>query len=337
MKTILITGGAGFIGSNFIKMILHKTDYTVINFDKLTYAGNLENLKEIQSNPKYKFIKGDVAKTEDVNSLRNEKIDFIINFAAESHVDRSINSPNIFTISNVIGTQNILNLALEKNVVKFIQISTDEVYGSLEAKGKFTEHSPLNPSSPYAASKTAADVLALSYFKTYNLNLNVTRCSNNYGSFQFPEKLIPLTIFNAKTNSEIPVYGTGKNIRDWLYVEDHCSAILNIMENAECGEIYNIGGNTEKQNIEIVKILLQELNKPLSLIKFTNDRKAHDKRYAVDFSKIKTELGWTPKTEFSLGLKRTIDWYLNNDAWMEHIVSKKYQTYNASYSEINGI
>jgi len=226
MKTILVTGGAGFIGSNFIKLVLQKTDYSVINLDKLTYAGNLENLKEIQNNPKYKFIKGDVSKEEDVNSLRDEDFNFIIHFAAESHVDRSIDSPNIFTITNVIGTQNLLNLAVEKDIIKFVQISTDEVYGSLGATGYFTEKTPLDPTSPYSASKTAADLIALAYHKTFGLNLNITRCSNNYGPYQFPEKLIPLMINNAKNDISLPVYGDGKNIRDWIYTEDHCDAIL---------------------------------------------------------------------------------------------------------------
>ena len=327
MKTILVTGGAGFIGCNFIKYVLKRKNYSIINFDKLTYAGNLENLKGLSKN--YKFIKGDIANKKDVDSLKNENSDFVVHFAAESHVDRSIDSPNIFMQTNVIGTQNLLNLALEKDVAKFVLISTDEVYGSLGAKGKFSEESPLNPTSPYAASKTAADVLALSYHKTYKLNLNITRCSNNYGSNQFPEKLIPLAIYNAKNNINIPLYGNGENIRDWLFVEDHCDAILKVMENGKNGEIYNVGGNNEKQNIEIIKQILPELRKPESLIKFVEDRKAHDKRYAIDFSKISNELDWKPTTDFQEGIKKTIQWYSDNEIWLDNIVSGEYKEYYA--------
>ncbi len=327
MKTILVTGGAGFIGSNFIKLILQTTDYSIINLDKLTYAGNLENLKEIQNNPKYKFLKGDVSKEEEVNSLRDEDFNFIVHFAAESHVDRSIDSPNIFTITNVIGTQNLLNLALEKDITKFVQISTDEVYGSLGVTGYFTEKTPLDPTSPYSASKTSADLLATAYHKTFGLNLNITRCSNNYGPYQFPEKLIPLMINNAKNNISLPVYGDGKNIRDWIYTEDHCDAILNVMESGKNGEIYNIGGDSEKQNLEIIDIILHELGKPKSLIKFVEDRKAHDRRYAIDFSKISRELGWKPKTNFTQGMQKTIKWYLDNQKWLNNVVSGEYKDY----------
>ncbi len=327
MKTILVTGGAGFIGSNFIKLVLQKTDYSVINLDKLTYAGNLENLKEIQNNPKYKFIKGDVSKEEDVNSLRDEDFNFIIHFAAESHVDRSIDSPNIFTITNVIGTQNLLNLAVEKDIIKFVQISTDEVYGSLGATGYFTEKTPLDPTSPYSASKTAADLIALAYHKTFGLNLNITRCSNNYGPYQFPEKLIPLMINNAKNDISLPVYGDGKNIRDWIYTEDHCDAILMVMETGKNGEVYNIGGDSEKQNLEIIDIILHELGKPKSLIKFVEDRKAHDMRYAIDFTKISEELGWKPKTSFADGMKKTIKWYSDNQDWLDNVISSEYKEY----------
>ena len=327
MKTILVTGGAGFIGSNFIKLVLQTTDYSIINLDKLTYAGNLENLKEIQNNPKYKFLKGDVSKEKDVNSLRDEDFNFIVHFAAESHVDRSIDSPNIFTITNVIGTQNLLNLALEKEITKFVQISTDEVYGSLGATGYFTEKTPLDPTSPYSASKTSADLMALAYHKTFGLNLNITRCSNNYGPYQFPEKLIPLMINNATRNKVLPVYGDGKNTRDWIFTKDHCDAILNVMENGENGEIYNIGGDSEKQNLEIINLILAELGKPESLIKFVEDRKAHDRRYAIDFSKISRELGWKPKTNFTEGMQKTIKWYLDNQKWMDNVVSGEYKEY----------
>ena len=325
MKTILVTGGAGFIGSNFIKYVLKNRDYKIINFDKLTYAGNLENLKGIKQN--YSFIKGDITNIEDVESLLKQDFEYIVNFAAESHVDRSISSPNIFTHTNILGTQNLLNIALKKDLLKFIQISTDEVYGSLGKDGYFYEYTNLSPTSPYSASKASADLIAMAYHKTFNLKLNITRCSNNYGPFQFPEKLIPLMINNAQNDISLPVYGDGKNIRDWIYVEDHCEAILKVMENGEDGEIYNIGGNAECQNIEIVKLILKELNKPESLITFVEDRKAHDKRYAIDFSKIQTELGWQPKTPFDIGMKKTIQWYKDNTKWLENIVSGEYKEY----------
>jgi len=325
MKTILVTGGAGFIGSNFIKLVLQKTDYSVVNFDKLTYAGNLENLKEITSN--YQFIKGDIADSTDLHLLDKYELDYIINFAAETHVDRSIDSPNIFTHTNVLGTQNLLNLALKKKVSNFVQISTDEVYGSIGTAEPSTENSVLNPTSPYSASKTAADLIALSYHKTFDLKLNITRCSNNYGPFQFPEKLIPLMINNARNDKALPVYGDGKNIRDWIYVEDHCEAVLSVMEKGRSGEIYNIGGNAEKQNLEVVQLILNVLNKPEELIRFVTDRKAHDRRYAIDFSKITTELGWKPKTDFKSGMEKTINWYLSNKAWLNNVVSGEYQEY----------
>jgi dTDP-glucose 4,6-dehydratase len=325
MKTILVTGGAGFIGSNFIKLILKENDYSVINFDKLTYAGNLENLKDITEN--YKFIKGDITNTDDLKLLINEEFDYVVNFAAETHVDRSIDSPNIFTITNVLGTQNLLNLALKKNIMKFVQISTDEVYGSVDTPDCSTETSCINPTSPYSASKTSADLLALAYHKTFKLNLNITRCSNNYGPCQFPEKLIPLMINNAANNNTLPIYGDGKNIRDWVYVKDHCEAILLVMEKGENGEVYNIGGDSEIQNIEIVKLILAELGKPESLIRFVTDRKAHDHRYAIDFSKITKDLGWKPKTDFIFGMKKTINWYLKNKAWLNNIVSGDYREY----------
>ncbi|RLC53557.1 MAG: dTDP-glucose 4,6-dehydratase [Candidatus Cloacimonadota bacterium] len=331
MKTILVTGGAGFIGSNFIILVLQETNYSVINFDKLTYAGNLENLEGFSKN--YKFVKGDIADTDDLKLLDNEEFDYIVNFAAETHVDRSIDSPNIFTITNVIGTQNLLNLALERSVTKFVQISTDEVYGSVAKPDCSTETSPLNPTSPYSASKTAADLIALSYFKTYKLNLNITRCSNNYGPCQFPEKLIPLMINNAANNNSLPIYGDGKNIRDWIYVEDHCGAILKVMEKGINGEIYNIGGNSEKQNIEIVKLILRELDRPETLIHFVEDRKGHDRRYAIDFSKITHELGWKPKTDFNIGMKKTINWYSKNKKWLDNIVSGDYKEYYSKMYE----
>ena len=327
METILITGGAGFIGSNFIHYVLKNTDYSIINFDALTYAGNLENLKDIENNKKYKFIKGDITKLEDIKNLIKEDFQYIIHFAAESHVDRSIDSPNQFVLTNVVGTQNLLNLALEKSIKRFIQISTDEVYGSLGPEGYFTELTPLDPTSPYSASKASADLIVMSYYKTFNLPAIITRCSNNYGPYQFPEKLIPLMINNALNNRLLPVYGDGKNIRDWIYVDDHCEAILRVLENGKLGEIYNIGGNSGKRNIDIVKLILDKLNKPYSLIKFVKDRKAHDRRYAIDFSKIKKKLGWQPITKFEDGMQETIDWYLNNLNWLNEIVSGEYRNY----------
>ena len=327
METILITGGAGFIGSNFIHYLLKHTNYAIINFDALTYAGNLENLKDIENNKKYKFNKGDITSTKDLYFLKDLNFDFIINFAAESHVDRSIDSPNQFILTNVVGTQNLLNLALEKGVKGFIQISTDEVYGSLGKTGYFTEKTPLDPTSPYSASKASADLIVMSYYKTFNLPAIITRCSNNYGPYQFPEKLIPLMINNALNDRPLPVYGDGKNIRDWIYVDDHCSAILKVLEEGKVGEIYNIGGNSEKRNINIVKLILDTLGKPHSLIKFVEDRKAHDRRYAIDFSKIKNEIGWKPTIKFEEGIKKTIDWYLNNLNWLNEIVSGEYRNY----------
>lgn len=327
MQVILVTGGAGFIGSNFIHYLIQNTDYSVINFDALTYAGNLQNLKKISQNKHYKFLKGDITYLVDIKKIKEMNFDFIVNFAAESHVDRSIDSPNQFIQTNIVGTQNLLNLALERNITKFIQISTDEVYGSLGSTGYFTETSHLNPSSPYAASKASADLITLVYHKTYGLPVVITRCSNNYGPYQFPEKLIPLMINNVLKNKFLPVYGDGKNVRDWIYVEDHCEGILSVLEKGIVGEIYNLGGNSEKENIEIVELLLEKLNKPKSLIKYVKDRKAHDRRYAIDFSKIKKELGWEPKTTLKMGLEKTINWYLNNREWLDEIITGEYVNY----------
>lgn len=335
---ILVTGGAGFIGSNFIHYILDKySDYNIINLDLLTYCGNLGNLMEAEENPNYKFIKGDILDTKLVDSIVAENnVDYIINFAAESHVDRSIHNPKIFLESNIIGTQNLLEVAKKYHergqIKKYIQISTDEVYGTLGKTGYFTEKTPLSPNSPYSASKAGADMIVRAYHETFNLPINITRCSNNYGPYQFPEKLIPLMINNALTNKKLPVYGDGKNIRDWLHVYDHCTAIDLVLHNGKIGDIYNIGGNNEKENIEIVRIILKYLNRSNDLIEFVEDRLGHDKRYAIDSTKIKSELGWKPKYTFDNGIKKTIDWYLNNEKWLEYVNSNKYiNYYNEKY------
>lgn len=328
MKTILVTGGAGFIGSNFIRYMLNKyDDYKIINLDLLTYAGNLENLKDVEDNPNYEFIKGDIADKKLIDEIVSQDFDYIVNFAAESHVDRSIEDPEIFVRTNIMGTQVLLDAAKKYNIEKFVQISTDEVYGSLGETGLFTENTPLAPNSPYSASKTSADLLVRAYFKTFNLPVNITRCSNNYGSYQFPEKLIPLMIANALEDKELPVYGDGLQVRDWLHVEDHCSAIDVVLHQGKVGEVYNIGGNNEKKNIEIVKLILEKLQKPESLIKYVNDRPGHDRRYAIDSSKIQKELGWEPKYTFEEGIEETVKWYLENKEWWEKIRSGEYMEY----------
>ncbi|MPL71260.1 dTDP-glucose 4,6-dehydratase 2 [bioreactor metagenome] len=338
---ILVTGGAGFIGSNFIHYILNKyPDYNIINLDSLTYCGNLENLKELETNTHYKFIKGDILDNNLLDSLINgNNIDYIVNFAAESHVDRSIQNPKIFLESNIIGTQNLLEIAKKYyengQIKKYIQISTDEVYGTLGKTGYFTEETPLAPNSPYSASKAGADMIVRAYYETFNLPINITRCSNNYGPYQFPEKLIPLIINNALKNKKLPVYGDGKNIRDWLHVYDHCTAIDLVMKNGKIGDVYNIGGNNEKTNIDIVKIILDYLNKPEDLIEFVKDRLGHDKRYAIDSRKIKKELGWKPKYNFESGIIETIEWYLNNNKWLEKVSSGEYiHYYDKMYNKI---
>lgn len=325
---ILVTGGAGFIGSNFIKYILkeHK-DYSIINLDKLTYAGNLENLREVEGNPNYTFVRGDIADTALVDQIFEEGIDFVVNFAAESHVDRSIEDPGIFLKTNVMGTQVLLDASKKYNVKKFLQVSTDEVYGSLGPDGYFTEQTCLSPNSPYSASKASADLLVMAYYRTYGVPVNITRCSNNYGPYQFPEKLIPLMIINALHDKSLPVYGDGMNVRDWLYVEDHCRAIDMVLHEGKVGEVYNIGGNNEKTNIQIVKTILKELGKPESLIKYVKDRPGHDRRYAIDATKIKKELGWQPRVDFDKGIKMTISWYVSHRAWWERIISGEYKEY----------
>lgn len=323
---LLITGGAGFIGSHFLRYILKARPETeVINFDLLTYAGNLENLSDVKDNPRYEFVKGDILDFKKVENVL-KGCGGIINFAAESHVDRSILGPEAFVQTNVVGAQRLLDLA-KKNKIRFVQISTDEVYGSLGDKGQFTEKSPLEPNSPYSASKAAADLICRAYFHTYNADVLVTRCSNNYGPFQFPEKLIPLMISNARSDKPLPVYGDGLNIRDWIYVEDHCSAILDVFEKGKAGEVYNIGANNEWPNLEIVKKILESLKKPETLINFVKDRPGHDRRYALDSSKVQKELGWKPKMTFEMGLQKTISWYVENEKWLKNLQTGAYQKY----------
>ncbi|QZY56304.1 dTDP-glucose 4,6-dehydratase [Crassaminicella profunda] len=322
MKKLIVTGGAGFIGSNFVKYMLNKyKDYKIINLDLLTYAGNLKNLKNIKDHPNYEFIKMDIADRERVDKILSQGIDYIINFAAESHVDRSIQDPECFIRTNIIGTQVLLDVAKNYHLKKYVQISTDEVYGSLGQKGLFTEKTPLAPNSPYSASKAGADLLTRAYYKTFNLPINITRCSNNYGSYQFPEKLIPLMITNALEGKDLPVYGDGFQIRDWIHVEDHCRAIDLVLHKGKIGEIYNIGGNNEKANINIVKLILKMLNKPENLIRYVKDRPGHDRRYAIDSSKIQNELGWKPRYDFEKGMKQTIKWYLDNKEWWKALVN----------------
>jgi len=319
MTKILITGGAGFIGSNFLRYMINKyQNYEITNLDALTYCGNLENLREIEDNTNYTFIKGYITNKELVNQI-TKNMDYIINFAAETHVDRSINDPSIFIKSNIMGTQVLLESAKENNVKKFLQISTDEVYGTLGKNGYFQEDTPLSPNSPYSASKAGADLMVRAYHKTYKLPVNITRCSNNYGPYQYPEKLIPLMIYNALDDKELPVYGDGLNVRDWLHVYDHCTAIDLVLHKGRDGEIYNIGGNNEKKNIEIVKLILENLNKPESLIKYVEDRPGHDRRYAIDSTKIRKELGWKPKYTFEKGIVETIKWYCENKKWWTKI------------------
>ncbi|WP_138496205.1 dTDP-glucose 4,6-dehydratase [Paenibacillus pinistramenti] len=327
---LLVTGGAGFIGSNFVLYMLKEhPEYEIVNVDALTYAGNLENLKSIEDNPKYTFVKADIQDTAAVDELFQQGIDVVVNFAAESHVDRSILDPGIFVKTNVLGTQVLLDAAKKYGVTKFVQVSTDEVYGSLGATGLFTEETPLAPNSPYSASKASGDLLVRAYHETFGLPVNITRCSNNYGPYQFPEKLIPLMISRALADEALPVYGDGMNIRDWLYVEDHCSAIDLVIHEGINGEVYNIGGNNERTNVEIVQTILKQLGKPESLIKFVQDRPGHDRRYGIDPTKTMSELGWKPKYTFETGIKETIQWYLDNKEWWTRIQSGVYQQYYA--------
>lgn len=329
---ILVTGGAGFIGSNFIYYMLNKySDYKVVCLDALTYAGNLETLENALKNPNFKFIKGDITDRKLVFELfEDEKFDIVVNFAAESHVDRSIDSPEIFLKTNIMGTQVLMDASRTFNVGRYHQVSTDEVYGDLPIDRPdlfFMETTPIHTSSPYSASKAAADLLVQAYHRTYNLPVTITRCSNNYGPYHFPEKLIPLMIANALADKPLPVYGEGLNVRDWLYVEDHCSAIDKVIHNGRVGEVYNIGGHNEKANIDVVKLILKELNKGEELITYVTDRKGHDMRYAIDPTKIHNELGWLPETKFEDGIKKTVKWYLENRQWWENIINGEYQQY----------
>ena len=320
---LLITGGCGFIGSNFIRYILKKyPEYKIINLDALTYCGNLENLKEIENNPNYAFIHRNICDKNLVLDLTKD-VDCVINFAAESHVDNSIKSPEIFVETNVQGTLNLLQASKENKIERYLQISTDEVYGSLGATGYFYETTPLAPNSPYSASKASADLLVRAYHETYKLPTLITRCSNNYGPYQYPEKLIPFFISKLLKDDKIPVYGDGLNIRDWLYVYDHCEAIDLVLHKGKCGEIYNIGGHNEKTNLEITRLILDAMNKNDSYIKFVEDRLGHDKRYAISNDKITSELGWKPKVTFEEGIKKTITWYLNNQDWIKKIEAKR--------------
>ncbi len=327
--TILITGGAGFIGSNLVRtMLRNHPDALIVNVDKLTYAGNLENLEDCEQNPQYRFVRGDIADAALMRSVFQEyRVEIVINCAAESHVDRSILGASDFVQTNIVGTNVLLELGKEFPLRAFVQISTDEVYGSLGPEGKFTEDTPLHPNSPYAASKAAADLLALSYHHTFGIPVMITRCSNNYGPYQFPEKLIPLMIANALQNKPLPIYGDGLNVRDWIYVEDHCEAIDLILRKGSAGEVYNIGGASERRNIDVVKLILQKLGKPESLIQFVKDRPGHDRRYAMDFSKLQRTLGWRPRHTFEEGLDATIDWYLQHESWWKRIISGEYREY----------
>lgn len=326
---LLVTGGAGFIGSNFVRYMLEKyPNYKVVNYDLLTYAGNLENLKDVENHPNYTFVKGDINNRELVDYLvKTHEIDVIVNFAAESHVDRSIADPDIFVKTNVLGTQALLNVAKANNIKKYVQISTDEVYGTLGETGYFTEETPLAPNSPYSASKAGGDLLVRAYHETYGLNVNITRCSNNYGPYHFPEKLIPLMITNSLEGKELPIYGDGQNIRDWLHVKDHCAAIDLVIHKGRPGEVYNIGGHNERTNNEIVHLIVEKLGVSKDLIKYVSDRPGHDRRYAIDPMKIMTELGWKPKYTFETGIVETIQWYIENQEWWKNIKSGEYMNY----------
>ena len=343
MKNLLVTGGAGFIGSNFVQYILEHSDTVrVLNLDLLTYAGNLANLKGCENDERYHFVRGDIRDRKLLEQLFLEyEIDTVVHFAAESHVDRSITEPEIFLSTNVLGTQALLDAAKDswkiepdnkysqeyKEDVKFLQVSTDEVYGALGKEGMFTETTPLAPNSPYSASKASADMVVRAYHNTFGLPVNITRCSNNYGPYQFPEKLIPLMIHNAQNDKALPVYGDGMQVRDWLHVKDHCAAIWTVLQKGRIGEVYNVGGNNEKANIEIVRLILQQLGKPESLIEYVQDRPGHDRRYAIDNTKITTELGWQPEYTFEQGIQETIEWYLQNLEWVENVTSGEYQKY----------
>ena len=344
MKTYLVTGGAGFIGSNFIIYMLNKyRDIKIINVDSLTYAGNPENLKSVENDPNYSFVQADIRDHDAISRIFAENtIDYVVNFAAESHVDRSISDPEIFVRTNVLGTVNLLNIAKAawqtgddtyREGVKFHQVSTDEVYGSLGSEGFFMETTPLCPHSPYSSSKASADMFVKAYYDTYKLPINITRCSNNYGPYQFPEKLIPLILNNTLAHKDLPVYGDGMQVRDWLYVDDHCKAIDMVIRNAKVGEVYNVGGHNERPNIFIVKTIIDYVKENVDstvgehMIKHVTDRKGHDRRYGIDPEKIKNDLGWYPETTFEVGIKKTLKWYLDNTDWVKNVTSGEYQKY----------
>jgi len=325
---ILVTGGAGFIGSNFVRHMLETyPDYRILNLDLLTYAGNLENLRDVEDRANYRFVRGDIADAALLEDLFAERPDAVVNFAAESHVDRSIEDPAHFLRTNVLGTQALLEAARRTGVHRFLQISTDEVYGSLGKEGRFSETNPLAPNSPYSASKAASDLLARAYWKTFGLPVLVTRCSNNYGPFQFPEKLIPLFITNAMAGEPLPVYGDGLYVRDWIYVLDHCIALDRVLHQGEPGEVYNIGADEERTNLEITDIILKTFGRDPSLIRHVKDRPGHDRRYAIDSGKIQKGLGWRPRTPFPEGMKKTLQWYVDNEAWWRKIKSGEYRLY----------
>lgn len=329
---ILVTGGAGFIGGNFVHYMVNRyPEDMIVNLDLLTYAGNLETLKPVENKPNYKFIKGDIADRKFVFELfQKEGFDAVVNFAAESHVDRSIENPTIFVTTNVLGTTTLLDASKEFGVKRYHQVSTDEVYGDLPLDRPdlfFTEATPLHTSSPYSSSKASADLFVLAYYRTFGLPVTISRCSNNYGPYHFPEKLIPLMISRALANEPLPVYGTGENVRDWLYVEDHCAAIDLILRHGRIGEVYNVGGHNERTNLEVVKTILKVLNKPESLIRYVKDRPGHDMRYAIDPTKLENKLGWKPEYNFDTGIRQTIEWYLNNKEWWQNIISGEYTKY----------
>ena len=354
MATYLVTGGAGFIGSNFVLYLLkHYPDIEIINLDKLTYAGNLENLQSAEKDPRYSFVQGDICDQKVVSGIFAENaIDYVVHFAAESHVDRSISDPEIFVQTNVLGTVNLLDQAKKawqtgdnqyREGCKYLQVSTDEVYGTLGETGLFTESTPLDPHSPYSASKAAADLFVKSYFDTYRFPVNITRCSNNYGPYQFPEKLIPLIFYNALCHRSLPIYGDGMQVRDWLYVEDHCKAIDMVVHSGAPGETYNIGGHNERTNIFIVKTIIEYIGKNADeavgehLIEYVADRKGHDRRYGIDPQKVKDDLGWYPETPFEEGIKKTMQWYLDHNDWINNVTSGQYQEYyEKMYGEKNG-
>lgn len=320
---LLVTGGSGFIGSNFIRLYLKEyPDCAITNLDKLTYAGNPENLREFEGHPRYRFVRGDIGDPAVVQSLMRDGVDVVVHFAAESHVDRSIHDPAVFLDTNILGTHNLLKCARETSVSLFVQVSTDEVYGSLGASGKFSELSPVQPNSPYAASKAGADLVCRSFFETYSFPVIVTRCGNNYGPYQFPEKLIPLFVTNLMDNLPVPIYGDGLNVRDWIHVEDHCRAIDLVLRKGKPGEVYNIGSKQEMNNLQITEILFKQLQKPDSLKKFVKDRLGHDRRYAIDPTKLEEQLGWSPRLSFEQGIKETVAWYKNNESWWRPLKEK---------------